>query len=254
METVGKSIGIKKQMDGNLAREAVSKLIDPKGVNQINWHVPSYDAPVLIDPQPLLAKYGVHKRHQHISFTLIRNYGNVNQCDKQSFEETYKYAKSIKNAVDTGRGLILQGKVGTGKTTLAIATLRMAVQRGIRCLFVNNISLNDKLLNLLNSDRKELANYDKLLRTVPLLVIDDFGAESDRNNHSWIVEKMESIIGERYDRMLPTIITTNLTKDEIKKRYNERIYDRLRDTCNLVTFRGQSLRGNKEELNESRNA
>ena len=65
---------------------------------------------------------------------------------------------------------------------------------------------------------------------------------------------MESIIGERYDRMLPTIITTNLTKDEIKKRYNERIYDRLRDTCNLVTFRGQSLRGNKEELNESRNA
>lgn len=250
MEPIGKSIGITKQMDGNLAREAVSQLIDPKGVNQITWHVPSYDAPVLIDPEPLLAKYGVQKRHQHISFTLIKNYGNVNECDKQSFEETYKYAQNIRNAVDTGRGLILQGKVGTGKTTLAIATLRMAVQRGIRCLFVNNISLNDKLLNLLNSDRKELANYDKLLRTVPLLVIDDFGAESDRNSKSWLVEKMESIIGERYDRMLPTIITTNLTKDEIKARYNERIYDRLRDTCDLLIFRGKSLRGS----NETRNA
>lgn len=250
MEPIGKSIGITKQMDGNLAREAVSQLIDPKGVNQITWHVPSYDAPVLIDLEPLLAKYGVQKRHQHISFTLIKNYGNVNECDKQSFEETYKYAQNIRNAVDTGRGLILQGKVGTGKTTLAIATLRMAVQRGIRCLFVNNISLNDKLLNLLNSDRKELANYDKLLRTVPLLVIDDFGAESDRNSKSWLVEKMESIIGERYDRMLPTIITTNLTKDEIKARYNERIYDRLRDTCDLLIFRGKSLRGS----NETRNA
>lgn len=231
----------------------MSKLIDPKGVNELNWCKPTYDTPVLIDPVLLLAKYGVQKRHQHISFTLIKNYGNVNECDKQSFEEAYQYGKAIRSAIDTGKGLILQGKVGTGKTTLAIAILRMAVQSGIRCLFVNNISLNDKLLNLLNSDRKELANYDTLLRTVPLLVIDDFGAESDRNNHSWIVEKMESIIGERYDRMLPTIITTNLTKDDIKKRYNERIYDRLRDTCELVTFRGQSLRGNKEGLDESRN-
>ena len=145
---------------------------------------------------------------------------------------------------------MLRGSVGTGKTTLAISIMRKAVEQGIRCLFVNNISLNDKLLNLLNSDRKELSNYDTLLRTVPLLVIDDFGAESDRNSKSWLVEKMESIIGDRYDRMLPTIITTNLTKDEIKARYNERIYDRLRDTCDLLIFRGKSLRGG----NETRNA
>lgn len=251
MDPVGKLIGITKPMNGDDIQKWLADILGNPRKDNVECYVKvEYDDPVYIDPKPMLERYGVHKRHQHISFEWIKENGKPNECNKESYGKAYQYGRNVMSAIDSGRGIILKGTVGTGKTTLAIAIMRKAVEQGIRCLFVNNISLNDKLLNLLNSDRKELANYDKLLRTVPLLVIDDFGAESDRNNHSWIVEKMESIIGERYDRMLPTVITTNLTKDDIKKRYNERIYDRLRDTCDLVTFRGQSLRGNKEENNE----
>ena len=147
MESVGKSIGITKLTDGDLREKLTKFLGHPRKDNVECFTKVEYDAPVLIDPKPLLEKYGVQKRHQHISFNSIRNYRNNNECDKRSFNETYQYGQHIRNAIDTGKGLILQGKVGTGKTTLAIAIMRKAVEQGIRCLFVNNISLNDKLLN-----------------------------------------------------------------------------------------------------------
>ena len=251
MEPIGKSIGITKPMNGDDIQKRLDDILGNPRKNNVECYVKvEYEEPIYIDPKPLLERYGVQKRYQHSSFTWIKEHGIFHECDRESYRKAYQYGQNITNAIREGKGLMLRGSVGTGKTTLAISIMRKAVEQGIRCLFVNNISLNDKLLNLLNSDRKELANYDRLLRTVPLLVIDDFGAESDRNNRSWVVEKMESIIGDRYDRMLPIIITTNLTKDEIKARYNERIYDRLRDTCDLLIFRGKSLRGG----NETRNA
>ena len=250
MEPVGKSIGIWSQMSCAERREYIASLLgEPRHTGKTySFDKPVYDEPIYLDPRPILGRYGVQKRQQHISFEWIIDKGNFNDCDRESYRKAYQYGQDITGTISNGRGLILKGTVGTGKTTLAIAIMRKAVEQGIRCLFVNNISLNDKLLNLLNSDRKDLANYDKLLRTVPLLVIDDFGAESDRNNRSWVVEKMESIIGDRYDRMLPIIITTNLGNDELKERYNLRIFDRLRDTCDVLNFKGQSLRGNKEEI------
>lgn len=248
MESVGKSIGQMSQMSYDERRHYISSLFGKK-INEVNiesFDKPVYADPIYLDPRPILGRYGVQKRQQHISFEWIISESKFNDCDRESYRKAYQYGQDITRAINNGKGLILKGTVGTGKTTLAIAIMRKAVEQGIRCLFVNNISLNDKLLNLLNSDRKELTNYDKLLRTVPLLVIDDFGAESDRNNRSWVVEKMESIIGDRYDRMLPIIITTNLGNDELKERYNLRIFDRLRDTCDVLNFQGQSLRGNKE--------
>ena len=250
MEPVGKSIGIKKQMNGDDIQKQLNDILGNLRKDNVECYVKvEYEEPIYIDPKQLLERYGVQKRYQHSSFTWIKEHGIFHECDRASYRKAYQYGQNITNAIREGKGLMLRGSVGTGKTTLAIAIMRKAIEQGIRCLFVNNISLNDKLLNLLNSDRKELSNYDTLLRTVPLLVIDDFGAESDRNSKSWLVEKMESIIGDRYDRMLPTIITTNLTKDEIKARYNERIYDRLRDTCDLLIFRGKSLRGGNERTN-----
>lgn len=245
MESLKKSIGSMSQMSYDERKAMIHKLLGINVSSQsitLASHVPVYDDPIIIDPIPLLRRYGVQRRQQHISFDWIIQKGNINECDRESYRKAYQYAKSIHAYVSAGKGLILKGSVGTGKTTLAIAIMREAVEHGIRCQFISNISLQDTLLNLLNSNRQELANYEKSIRTVPLLVIDDFGAESDRTNQSWIVDKIGSIIGERYDAMLPTIITTNLSRDELKSRYHERIYDRLRETCEVINFKGDSLR------------
>ena len=77
------------------------------------------------------------------------------------------------------------------------------------------------------------------MKSVGLLVIDDMGAEYGTD---WVVNKVDSIITHRYNELLPTIITTNLTKEEMKGRYMERVYDRLKQTSLMFSGTSDSLR------------
>ena len=54
--------------------------------------------------------------------------------------------------------------------------------------------------------------------------------------------KVDAIIAERYNRMRATIVTSNLAAKDIKDRYQLRIYDRLRATNKIITFKGDSKR------------
>jgi DNA replication protein DnaC len=62
-----------------------------------------------------------------------------------------------------------------------------------------------------------------LVRTVPLLVLDDLGTE---NATSWAREKLFQIINYRYQERLPTVVTTNHTLDELEPRLVSRLADR----------------------------
>ena len=43
--------------------------------------------------------------------------------------------------------------------------------------------------------------------------------------------------------MLPVIVTTNLTREELEGTYSGRIMDRLKSTSKLLAFHGASERG-----------
>jgi len=45
---------------------------------------------------------------------------------------------------------------------------------------------------------------------------------------------------EKYAKLI--IISTNLTKSELKDRYGERVYERLISTTKRIEFTGKSLR------------
>ena len=70
-----------------------------------------------------------------------------------------------------------------------------------------------------------------------LLVLDDLGTEALVYGQ----ESLPFILYRRYERNLPTIITTNLTREGIQARYGERIADRLR-TYDQITLNYASLR------------
>jgi len=74
-------------------------------------------------------------------------------------------------------------------------------------------------------------NYEaiKHLPSVPLMVIDDLGAETP-TKHFGVDEGLaflENLIDTRDRRNLPTFTTTNLTMEEIYKRYGDRFGRRL---------------------------
>ncbi|HML33822.1 ATP-binding protein [Sporomusa sphaeroides] len=150
-----------------------------------------------------------------------------------------KYVESIREHVEAGVGLILKGPVGTMKTSLAVAVLQHYIQVGGYGLFVPMASLLDNIFTLKERNKEEWLRYEDRIRSTGILVLDDLGAEY---HQEWVLSKVDAIISERYNRMKPIIITTNLSAKELKGKYAERVYDRLKSTSKVINFAGSSLR------------
>jgi DNA replication protein DnaC len=125
--------------------------------------------------------------------------------------------------------LTLLGPCGIGKTHLAAAIGHEALQRNEQALFVVVPDLLDHLRSTF--DPQSAVSYDErfeLVRTVPLLILDDLGTESAT---SWAREKLYQLINHRYNYRLATVVTTNLKPEAIEPR----IYSRLCDpACGVV--------------------
>lgn len=120
-------------------------------------------------------------------------------------------------------GLLLLGSVGTGKSTIASAICRawqdiVTVARFYQCDLVADRIRQDE------SYKYEVA-YQK-----GLIVLDDLGTESKVYGE----ESLPFILYRRYERNLPTVVTTNLNQEQILSKYGERVADRFRTYARIV--------------------
>lgn len=142
-------------------------------------------------------------------------------------------------------GLFLYGNIGSGKTTMAKAAAQL-----INMLYGSEYRYEDRkgvitvsALQLAEEAKKEEEGRMKLYKTTELLHIDDVGTEPP-SVKVWgnEVSPFTDIIYSRYDRMLYTVITSNLYEDDIVKRYGDRIADRFREMFDLLSFDNRSYR------------
>lgn len=142
-----------------------------------------------------------------------------------STEEAYHAAQAFARDTDLEhRWLYLRGKVGVGKTHLAVAAA-LEMQRRIGSVY---FAVVPDLLDHLRAtfDPSEGIAYDERfnqIRGAHLLVLDDLGTE---NTTPWAREKLYQIINHRYVELLPTIVTSN----QDHRHIDERILSRLLDT------------------------
>lgn len=196
------------------------------------------------DERVKLEKYGIYKRFANITFSEIEKMGLP---DNFSIKENYKivkdYAKNIKSYIEQGVGLFLIGDCGTLKTTFSVAIMRQLIDNEdfyYSCYFIPMTSLMDNIYTMQSLSKEEAARFEKKIRTVKLLVIDDLGSEN--TDVSWVKSKVDSIITERYNRMLSCIISTNLDANALKNTYASRIIDRFKSTNKTLIFKGKSAR------------
>lgn len=187
-----------------------------------------------------LEYFGIYKRYQNVTFDAIERRGIKDDSINQNYLKVKEYASELEDNIKRGYGLILAGGYGTMKTTMAVAVLRQWLDSKHYGLLVPMCSMMDNLFTMRSLNREEWAKYEARLRSTPLLVLDDLGSEG--TDQSWILAKVDSIITERYNKMLPVIVTTNLSKDELQDTYSARIIDRLRNTSRYISFDAESQR------------
>ena len=175
-----------------------------------------------------------------MDFEWLRKNGNFPKENAEAYGVVKKYSDNLKTNLDSGKGLILRGPAGTGKTSIAISLLKEAMRLGKGCLMISMPNLLDNMLTLSKGDNVAYLSYEQKLRNIPLLLLDDFGAEYSKSD--WVVSKVESVIIDRYNRMNPIILTTNYSETWTEKNYSQRVYDRLRGEYAVAIFNGESHR------------
>lgn len=184
---------------------------------------------------------GIYERFRPVTFDSIERRGLPDAEDiRRNYTAVKDYADNLKSNIAAGRGLILAGGPGTMKTTMAVAILRAQLDTGENGLFIPMCSLIDTLFTKRSADQGEWLSFDRRVRTTPLLVLDDLGGEL--NGQEWVLAKVDSIITERYNRLKPVIITTNLGKNKLADTYSARLIDRIRSTSKYLAFTGPSQR------------
>jgi DNA replication protein DnaC len=146
---------------------------------------------------------------------------------------------------DTGApNLLFLGATGLGKTHLSTAIAGRVIARGydVVCETAQNF-FGDFEFERFNRpyggrDGVEELKTDKYF-DCDLLILDDLGTEMA---NQFTVSCLYNIINTRLNRGKSMIINTNLTRDELKKRYADRITSRLFGEFNPLLFLGRDMR------------
>lgn len=166
-------------------------------------------------------------------------------------EQARKYVKKWDEAQEKNIGLLLWGKVGTGKTYLAGCIANALMEQEIPVRMTNFAAI----LNDLAASFEGRNEYIDRLCRFPLLIIDDFGME---RGTEYGLEQVYNVIDGRNRSEKPLIVTTNLTLQELKQppdTAHARIYDRLLAMCAPVcctaaNFRREAAQAKLDSLKE----
>ena len=119
--------------------------------------------------------------------------------------------------------MLFTGTYGCGKTHLAAAIANHRIENDQSAVFVVVPDLLDHLRSTFGPSSE--ASYDDLfdeVRNTAVLILDDLGVQVAS---PWTQEKMFQILNDRYNRQLPTVLTTNQRLEDLDQRLRSRLQD-----------------------------
>jgi DNA replication protein DnaC len=151
------------------------------------------------------------------------------------------YISELGDRIADGRGLWLEGDVGTGKTTLAMLVSKQAIEAGHSVAIYSLPRLLARIRRTYDADHGELSylEFFRRLTSVGLLHIDDLGAEK---RSDWVLEQLYAIVDERYAANRSMLVTTNMNVDDLEEQIGKRTVSRLAEMCETLPLFGADHR------------
>jgi DNA replication protein DnaC len=146
-----------------------------------------------------------------------------------------------------GKGLLLCGPNGTRKTTLAVAVATEVqwLSPSLHVYYIRFKDWKDSLTATFSPETTEesIAAAKRLLiaKRVPLLVLDDIGQEH-RTKTGFTEKELHELLRIRYESARPTIITTNITPENMESVYGTSFESFRHDAFYTLKMFGQDSR------------
>ena len=148
----------------------------------------------------------------------------------------------VKNFSKKPANLLLIGNTGTGKTHISSAIAREIISRGYDVIYDSAQNIlsdfdNDQFRRRYDDEPKSTKYLE-----CDLLIIDDLGTEFSTQ---FSVSCLYNLLNTRQNRALATIISTNLSPEDLSRKYEDRIYSRIiGNGTRILAFVGADRRVN----------
>lgn len=173
--------------------------------------------------QARLERTGLPLRYRNRRFD---NYRAKQPHQAQTLAAVRDYAEGFAQRLRAGTSLTLIGKIGTGKTHLAAATLHSLCTQGYSGLYLTAGQVIRRIQQTYgNGAETEEAVYRALLAP-DLLVIDEIGAQRQSADELRILFELLNL---RYAEVRPVMLISNLALGPLGELLGERLIDRLRE-------------------------
>jgi DNA replication protein DnaC len=204
----------------------------------------------------LLKRAAIPRRYEHCTLdTFEPGYGQADQSLAAAYLMARQFVSGYPVTTE-GRGLLLTGSVGVGKTHLAVGIVQaLIVEKGVHALFCD---YRDLLKRIQESYNPQVASTELQILTpifeAEVLILDELGAQKPTD---WVWDTVALILNTRYNDKRTTLITTNypnapaalarsadkvIREETLGDRIGERMRSRLAEMCVEVEMHGNDLR------------
>ena len=166
--------------------------------------------------------------------------------EKPYYQDIKNYIDNFKGNYDNGKGLFLYGPQGRGKTTVESIIAKEVVMMVNPDTFSKKQTFNvafamyDDIVK--KQFDKEQSQLKYFLYKSDLLIIDNVGNETGKNEKQFSQRILEMILRKRDNDCLPTILSSNYNIDEMATEYNNDVRDFILQNDKLVSVLGDNHR------------
>jgi len=197
--------------------------------------------------QSLIRCHHIPKEIRNATFETI----DINPEREHAINFAIDFCMEFASGETPAKGLYLYGPFGVGKSFIAGAITNLLANNDIPSLMVHLPTLVEEMKSAV-SNHENISDKIDALKTAPVLILDDIGAES---LSPWIRDDVLMVtLQYRMTEKLPTIYTSNMNLEELEEHFSQtakggwdplkgkRLMERIRPYVDAILVDGKNRR------------